>query len=112
MRIKPIAAVVFEGIILFGFVFAQETQNPPQTPQITKKQKTQQMRIKQGVKSGELTNKEAARLKKDQAKIQKHKKAANADGMVTPKDRQKIHKEKKRAGRDINRLKHNKTIRK
>jgi hypothetical protein len=41
------------------------------TPRIDQPQQNQQQRIDQGVKSGQLTEKEAARLQKGQARVQK-----------------------------------------
>lgn len=52
----------------------------------------QQGRIKQGVHSGELTRKEAKKLRKGQRRIDHMQQKANADGTVTPKERLKIEK--------------------
>jgi len=79
----------------------------PKTPRITKRQINQQARIKQGVKSCELTKGETARLEKEGAKIQTDKKAAKADGKVIPQERQNIRAEQNKASRDKKRLKHN-----
>lgn len=77
------------------------------TPRITKRQIRQQHRIKQGVKSGELTKPEARHLEARERKIQADKKAAKADGVVTAKERAKIKREQNRASRAIYRKKHN-----
>jgi len=55
------------------------------TPNIDQRQVNQQKRIDQGIKSGELTGKEAARLEKGQQRIQKMEAKAKADGKVTPR---------------------------
>ena len=57
------------------------------TPAIKQTQQVQEKRINQGIKSGEVTKKEAAKLDAEQAKIQHDKKAAKADGVVTPKEK-------------------------
>jgi hypothetical protein len=44
----------------------------------------QQARIKQGVKSGELTKSETRTLEKEQTKIQQNKKDATGDRTATP----------------------------
>ncbi len=109
MRIQVLAlALMVAGSSL---MFAQETpQNTADTmtPRITKRQINQQRRIKQGVKSGELTPAETRRLEAQQAKIQADKQAAKADGKVTPQERRKLRREENRASRNIYRLKHNK----
>jgi hypothetical protein len=121
-----INAIFIIGLIIAsscGTVVAQDLpaqtpsqQSPapekPKTPRITKRQINQQARIKQGVKSGELTKGETVRLEKEQAKIQRDKKAAKADGRVTPRERQKIRAEQNKASRDIKRLKHNDRVQK
>jgi len=86
---------------------AQEQTSPPKTPKIAKKQIHQQARIKQGVKSGELTKGETAGLEKEQGKIQAEKLQAKSDGKVTPQERKKIRRDQRKASRDIYRAKHN-----
>ena len=77
------------------------------TPGINKRQLRQQARIRQGVRSGELTPSEAKNLEKREAKIQADKKAAKADGKVTPQERKKLNRELNRTNRAIRRKKHN-----
>jgi hypothetical protein len=83
-------------------------QNIAQTanPKIRKKQEAQQKRIENGIKSGELTPAEAAKLEHKQAKIQHDKKLAKADGVVTKDERKNIHHEQKKASRQIAKQKH------
>ena len=76
------------------------------TPRVTKRQIHQQQRIRQGVKSGELTKPEARRLEVREAKIQRDKKAAKSDGVVTRGERAKLNREQNRASRRIYRQKH------
>ena len=77
------------------------------TPRVTKRHMKQQERIKEGVKSGELTPGETRRLEKQQMKIQHDKKVAKSDGVVTPEERAKLKREQNRASRNIYRKKHN-----
>lgn len=76
------------------------------TPKVKKRQVNQQARIKEGVKSGELTKKEGVRLEMQQKKIAKDKQKAKADGVVTPAERAKLHHEQNKASRKIYRQKH------
>jgi Tfp pilus assembly protein FimT len=85
-------------------VFAQTTS----TPRIDQRQQNQQQRIDQGVQSGELNRKEAARLEKGQARIQKMENKAVADGKVTAKERRKIERAQDKQSRKIAREKHDK----
>lgn len=90
--------------------FGQDPQEKPksdQTPVVDKREQDQKNRIKQGVKSGELTRKEARRLGAEQRKIKKDEAKAKSDGTVTPAERNKIKREQNKASRDITRKKHN-----
>jgi len=71
------------------------------------RQVKQQKRIHQGLKSGELTKKEALRLERKQQRIQKTKEEAIKDGELTPKERLRLERKQNRANRHIYRLKHN-----
>jgi hypothetical protein len=99
---KKLLVVVALVALGLGSVTAQTA-----TPHATKRQLKQQARIKEGVKSGELTPGETRRLERQQAKIQHDKKVAKSDGTVTPAERAKIAHEQNRASRRIYRLKHN-----
>jgi len=107
-------AVVIAGSSIVYAQDAQQTQPPPgtavgstKTPVINKRQKRQQARIANGVKSGQLTAGETSRLEAREAKIQKDKQAAKADGKVTPAERRKLRHEENRASGKIYKLKHN-----
>lgn len=71
----------------------------------TARQATQQARIGEGVKSGELTRTETARLEREQRRIQIEKRIAKADGTVTPAEKRFLRKEQKRSSRHIARQK-------
>src|SRR5215813_12238052 len=53
----------------------------------------EQLRIRQGIRSGELTRAEARRLEAEQARIRVDERFARADGRLTPKERERLHKE-------------------
>lgn len=81
------------------------------TPRVTKREVKQQARINQGVKNGELTKREAVKVEAQQAKINRDKKQAKADGVVTPRERAKLTHEQNRASMNIYVKKHNKRVR-
>ena len=76
------------------------------TPNIDQRQANQQKRIDQGVKSGELTGKEAARLEKGQERVQKMEDKAKADGKVTPRERERLQQAQGQESKKIYREKH------
>lgn len=93
--------------MLFAIAFSLNTQAQTATPKVSKRQVVQKKKIKQGVKSGELTRKETKQLHRQQVNIRKTKKAAKADGKVTKKERAVIHAKQNAANRNIKRKKHN-----
>jgi hypothetical protein len=76
--------------------------------QIRHRAQNQHQRIKQGVKSGELTRPEAKNLRGDQKDLHQDIKLAKSDGKITRKERKIIRKEEKKDSREIYRKKHNK----
>ncbi len=76
--------------------------------QVKKTAKHQHTRIKQGVKSGELTKSETKNLVRDQKEIRQDVKSAKSDGILTGDEKKEIRKDQRQASREIHRKKHNK----
>ncbi|MGH9657807.1 MAG: hypothetical protein ACRD96_04630 [Bryobacteraceae bacterium] len=80
---------------------------------VKKRQKAQQERIDEGVKSGELTKKEALKLEKQEAKLHQEIKKDRADGGgLTRKERVKIEHKQDKMSEKIARDKHDNQTRK
>jgi hypothetical protein len=94
---------------LSAVTFAQEAGT--KTPVINKRQRIQRHRVRQGVRSGELTAKETRRLGKEQREIRQDKKEAKSDGTVTLDERKDILKDQNKASRHVYRAKHNRRAR-
>ena len=73
---------------------------------ILRREARQQKRIEQGVKSGELTAEETAKLEREQAKIEADREKALSDGTITKKEKARLTREQNRASRHIYREKH------
>ena len=99
---KLVTAAVLAALSLPAF--AQTTS----TPRIDQRQANQERRIEAGEKSGQLNQREAARLEKGQARVQKMENKATADGKVTAKERTRIEKAQNKESRRIYREKHDK----
>ncbi len=102
---KNMKFVTAMAIAAFAFPALAQTTG---TPRIDQRQANQQQRIDEGVKSGQLNKKEAARLEKGQKRIQKMENKAMADGKMTKKERAAIEKAQDRESRRIAREKHDK----
>ena len=93
------------SLFFVGFAFTASAQTA--TPKVTKQQVRQQKRIAHGVKNGELTRGEVAKLQRQQRSINRSKKRAKADGVVTKKERVVLNARQKRASANIHHKKNN-----
>ncbi|MGQ9916204.1 MAG: hypothetical protein ACUVS7_02185 [Bryobacteraceae bacterium] len=94
--------------ILFPAIILAMTSSLTPSQTIVQRQQQQQARILQGIRSGSLTAREAARLERGQARIGREIRRDRADGAgMTVRERAKAHRMLDRASRDISRLKHN-----
>jgi len=66
----------------------------------------EQKRIGEGIRSGELTRREARRLESGMARIRVDERFARADGVVTPRERARLQRELNHESRSIYRQKH------
>lgn len=99
--VKSVTCVAFS--LAIALPAAAQT---PSTQRIDQRQANQQQRIDQGVASGSLTQKEAARLQRGQATVQKMEDKAVADGKVTAKERRRIEHAQDKQSQRIVRQKH------
>src|SRR5437868_11975672 len=76
--------------------------------EVDRREQRQQERIAEGVKSGQLTPRETARLERKEARIHREierDRAANG-GTLTPAERRRINRQQNRVSRQIYREKH------
>jgi len=90
-------------VLVVGITAYAQTE----TPRANTRQKAQRVRIAKGRQDGELTNKEAAALNKQQRHIRRTERRAKADGEVTGAEKAKIERKQSRANRNIRRAKNN-----
>ena len=74
---------------------------------IEQRQRNQQHRIHQGIRSGSVTPGEAARLEREQVRIERMERRLKADGYFTRRDRARVQHRLNRSSRHICRAKHN-----
>ncbi|MBF0345912.1 MAG: hypothetical protein HQL06_17000 [Nitrospirae bacterium] len=75
--------------------------DPIDDPVIKARERNQQRRINQGIRSGELTPQEAARLEGREAKIKQDEQRMKSDGKLTRAERRKLNKELNRSSHAI-----------
>ena len=95
---------IFSSLIALSFAFTATAQTA--TPVVDAREQNQKDRIKDGVKSGELTKKEAANARANQQHIKKVEARAKADGVVTAEERAKLDAKQDKASTRICNNKH------
>ena len=98
---RILSAVTVMTILMSGIAYAQTN-----TPVIDERQANQEQRIDQGVASGQLNEREANRLNKQQEHVNKMEDRAKSDGVMTKRERARIGAAQHRASRHIAREKH------
>ena len=101
MKVKLLAAAIITLALGVSTANAQVKQTA----------KNQRQRVRQGVKSGELTKAETVNILKDEKEIKQDVKAARADGVVTPVEKKEIKQDQRQVSREIYRKKHNGRVR-
>mgnify|MGYP001413453548 CR=1 FL=1 len=101
---KALAAALISTLITTLSLAAQAQTN---TPRVDQRQANQERRIDQGVAAGSLSASEAARLERQQDRVDHMENRAKSDGQVTRRERAKLHAAQDHSSRTIARKKHN-----
>jgi argininosuccinate lyase len=78
----------------------------PRSPGVNRRQANQQDRIRDGVKSGELTGREARTLEWKEARVAELERRLKADGTLSPSERARLQSELTDLSREIYQQKH------
>jgi hypothetical protein len=100
MTLSKTASLVV-GAVLAVPALAQNTAD------VVQRDVNQQQRIEQGLQSGQLTTKEAAKLEKGEAHIEKMEQRADADGKMTDAEKRRIEQAQNKESQQIYQDKHN-----
>ena len=97
----------FVSILLSAvFVLGLSVVSFAQPPGINWRERQERSRIRQGICSGELTRREAERLRAEQFRIRSYEARARSDGNLSFRERYRLDHMLDRASRDIYRQKH------
>lgn len=99
-----VLAAMFMGALTLTMV--QEANAGDRTPGANKRMRNQKARIKQGVRSGELTKDEVKELRKGHKEVRKEIRDAKKDGVVTKEERKDIQKDLNAESKKIYQEKH------
>jgi hypothetical protein len=98
---------------LFAIALPAQTAAPVQPKgRIAQRKENQQDRIAQGVKSGQLTAGETARLEKKESNVNKEVRADRAanGGKLTTAEKKQVNRQQNRISKDIYKDKHNSAV--
>ena len=97
---KSFTTLAISGVFLASSMFA--------AGRIAQRRKNQQDRIAQGVKSGQLTAEETARLETKEAAVNKEVRAERTlnGGKLTPAEKRQVNRQQNQLGRNIYAQKH------
>lgn len=96
--------ILISMILMLGFAFQIDAQREFRGQ--CQRGSIQKQRIREGVKSGDLTRPEVRQLAKQNRRIEKAKRHAAADGKITKAERRQLKQMKKHQNATIYRQKH------
>lgn len=102
---------VCKGLILtvagiVGVASLSQAEAGVRDPSVNSRQQNQQQRVRQGVRSGELTRRETGKLVEEQRDVRQLERAYKSDGQLTQGERADLYHEQNQASRDIYNQKH------
>ena len=104
---KQLGIVLAAVVFMIGFSIVAGAQTNRRNHNINAREARQDRRIYQGIASGELTRREAARLDREEDRIDslEARYRRTGDGL-SPRERQRLERDLNRSSRDIYRQKH------
>ena len=104
---KQLGMVLAAVVFVIGFSIVTNAQTYRRNHNINARETRQERRIYQGVASGELTQREALRLDREQDRVDRieNRYRRTGDGL-SPRERQRLERDLNRTSRDIYRQKH------
>ena len=96
---KRLVSIVLSAVFVMGLSVVASAQ-------INRRERHEQQRIRQGIRNGELTRREAGRLEAQQARIRIAERFARRDGNISYRERARLDRMLDHASRNIYRRKH------
>jgi hypothetical protein len=93
-------------LLLFTFVLGMSAVGLAQAPFYDRREHRQRARIRHGIRAGEITRREAVRLRASQGVIRAYERRAERDGRLTRRERNHLDRLLDRSSRRIYRQSH------
>ena len=105
--IKPNLTKIAVAALLGATLLPLSAQAAPHHKPIDRRERHQEVRIRNGVRSGRLTRSEAVRLQEQQARIRRQEaQARRSGGRYTPEERRRIQRQLNNSSNTIGHQKH------
>jgi len=105
-KLAFLAAIAGCGILVNSNPAVAADEPGTHDPGVKARERVQKARIRQGVKSGELTKGEAKGLRKEERGIRQEEHQFKSDGHLTAAERAKLHSDLNKTSKDIHQEKH------
>jgi hypothetical protein len=104
--------ILTAAAVVIAMVATAGAQTLPNGKTIEQRKDNQQLRISQGVRSGQLTPRETAHLERQEGRLnrEEHNMRAASGGRLTPADRAKLTRQQNRLSGEIYNKKHNAAV--
>ena len=109
MKNKLTGVLLIAGLALSTFASAQNAPAALPTPKVV--HKWDKKRVREGIKSGELTKRETKDIREDNRNLKQDVRTAKSDGKVTLGEKKSIAKDEAKLSGNIYAKKHNKRTR-
>jgi len=99
--------------LIAGQAYAEQgtRHQRPRDPGVNQRQHNQEQRVKQGVRSGQLTKEETKELRTERRAIRQEERAYKSDGKLTKEERKDLHQDMNDLSKDIYQEKHDADVR-
>lgn len=103
---KVFSLLILLIVGLMGAEMHLQAEPGRRSPGVNRRERHERKRIKQGVKSGELTKEEAKELRQEQREIHQKEREMKSDGTLTKDERKELHQDMNDASKNIYEEKH------
>lgn len=103
--------ILLGGLLFATLIITSAAEAQTRTPEINARQHSQERRINQGVRNGELTHREARSLRNDERRLNAEKHVYKSNGYVNRRERRHMRRQEKRINHAIYQKKHNGRVR-
>ena len=108
---KTALSLILASLVIVSTQASAESVRHPHDPGVNARQYRQDARVRQGVRSGQLTGQETRQLNQERRAIRQEERAYKSDGKLTKDERKDLHQDLNSLSKDIYNEKHDGDVR-